>query len=362
MIFGQILIFLYILSKSNMSSELIEFIEFRFDEVLNQNLFSSSFRYSSNDILLNIKDDNLNCSVQPNTFDAKLLTNKFTDNENIIIICTKDNAKLLNHTLNKLISYKTQDFCDILIVDDRSETREVEEVSTKYNTSYLKVINSLDMFNYSVLNNIAACYAKVLNKKNIIFYNNDVWPDNQNTIINLINKHNEYKSDISGCRLLYPSKEDYNQLTNNIHRLLDQLDRIVGTIQHGGIYFSPIGRTLKPFHLWRFHQKNKDLASYDSMCYAVTGAFQIVNTNSFFNIKGFNEGMSCAFQDIDLCVKALSQQMKIYYFGSEYLYHIESPTIAIENISSKPQLLSDNILWNYLWTQKLPILLGHEHG
>jgi GT2 family glycosyltransferase len=142
------------------------------------------------------------------------------------------------------------------------------------------------------------------------------------------------------------------------------------TIQHGGIYFR-MRESLcvdqnrphfffAPAHLWRFYDKDTPLACTDNRCHAVTGAIQIISTDTFISLKGLNTSLCTAFQDIDLCLKAVEKKLPVYYFGSEDMYHAESLTQVIEKNNYDKTINSDNIVWDMLWGTKLPNLLGYQ--
>jgi GT2 family glycosyltransferase len=80
----------------------------------------------------------------------------------------------------------------------------------------------------------------------------------------------------------------------------------------------------------------------------VTGAFQIINLKWFIESGGLNPSLSKNFQDIDLCLKAVSQDKKVFYFGKEnYLFHDESVTISKNK--SDDHMKSDNVLFLKIW-------------
>lgn len=320
----------------------------------------------------------INCSLVEDRFTFFLGKNRFrTNSESCIIICSKDNGKILSHTLEILKKYDINKTYDILLVDDRSSSSDILELSERYETSYLKISNNNDIFNYSAINNIAVMYAKSFDKKTILFYNNDLWPSSEDTIDNLVKKYNNYKSDILGCKLVYPTEQAYNEIDKPIHVLGPNMARVFDTIQHGGIHFilkqsvfSDSKRTyygedvvLAPSHLWRFYEKNTNMASVDSKCFAVTGAIQIIATEVFVQLNGFNNGLCAAFQDIDICLRGVEIGLNVNYVGSEYMYHAESLTQAKEKDSYVGRINCDNILWDILWGRKLPKLLGYQaHG
>jgi GT2 family glycosyltransferase len=347
--------------------------------------FLSSFNHQENcsnsfcfdKIIFSVEDDNkINGKIRENEYTFNLRRNRFTDKKSIIIICCKDNALLVENCLAKMVLNEINIDHDILLVDDRSDTQSIIDLSDKFNFSYLRIDNTENVFNYSILNNIAASYAIKYNKELLIFYNNDLWPTSKQTLPSLIEKHFNSKANITGCKLVYPSKEEYEKIGKPKH-LLDQIiDKIFGTIQHGGVFFTPKmsaftdnNRTygspeiaLAPSHLWRFYDSNHLPASLDTTCYAVTGALHIISSKDFIKLGGLNICMGIAFQDIDLCIKAIENNMLVYYVGSESMVHAESITNAKEEVTKTKDFYSDHILWEVLWSIKLPHILGYQRG
>lgn len=303
-----------------------------------------------------------NCS---NIFEHRLIRNKFTDNKICIVICSKNNELVIKHVLSILSKYNVHKKYDILLVDDRSDSDCILNLSNKYNLSYLRIDNQNDTFNYSIINNIAACYLKKLGKEYVIFYNNDLWPTSEHTIDNLIKKHINLGSSITGCKLLYPKKEEYNTIGKPTHVLGDHLTSAYNTIQHGGILFayrpSTINNSslvLSPFHAWRFYEPDTTMASIDSQCFAVTGAIHIMNIDTFIDLGGLSVYFSTVFQDIDLCLRAFQKKLSIFYIGSETMIHAESLTLATQKQQHDRTILQDNTLWDLVWANKLFDLLG----
>ena len=314
-----------------------------------------------NDFLLSTNENNdIIANIVPNNTTFSLVRNKFSKHENCIIICSKDYGSILSYCLNKIKDFGIDKDYDILLVDDRSATEEILLLSDKFNTSYLRVDNSNDIFSYSLINNIAAMYCANIGKKRLIFYNNDLWPDKKETLPNLVNKHIKNQSCITGCRLLYPTEKEYDNLGRPQHILKEYIDKLYDTIQHGGIFFVQGGfGALSPSHLWRYYNKNTTMACVDSRCFAVTGAIQIIDTEDFLSLKGFNIGLTAAFQDISLCIEACKKDKAVFYIGSEYMYHAESLTIVNENITDKTNgLVSDNLLWAIMYSKQLPLIIG----
>jgi hypothetical protein len=348
--------------------DISEYTIFPFKDLENNSKFILDYsnNYIFQQIIFKINDGHLDYTIYDNHKNFSLLRNRFnTKNKNIFIICSKNNGRLLEYCLKKLKSSINIEY-DILIVDDGSDSDDILKLSDLFETSYLRINSNDTIFNYSIINNIAASYARFFDKQTIIFYNNDLWPSSEDSLYNFLAKHQHYKSDISGCRLVYPIEKDYEDIGKPQHLLGDVIHKVYDTIQHGGIHFVPqkqltVQKIYYPDHTWRFYLKDNIFASLDSRCFAVTGAIQIIGTDTFYKLNGFNQSLSGSFQDIDLCIKGIGKNLSINYIGSEYMYHAESLTIADykKNDIKETMTLSDHILWGLLWESKLPIFLGY---
>jgi len=349
---------------------------FNFEEVLSKCDFGVNAvnAYDIKTEILSIKNEqSLLCDVSYNTYTFELKRNRLDKNKkSIIIICSKDNSGILEYSLSKIKEYGINNDHDILLVDDRSADRSILNLSDDFEVSYLRIDNSHNCFNYSVINNIAAAYAKYYEKELLIFYNNDLWPSSKDTLPNIIKKHKEHNSGITGCKLIYPTKTEYQNMGKPEHILQQYINNAYETIQHGGISFvlkqsSFVDQkrkyisnqiVLAPMHQWRFFAKNTHMASFDAQCFAVTGAIHIINTDLYISLGGLDVRFAIAFQDIDICIRAIEKNINVTYIGTECMYHAESITNHKENTINTNTFTSDNILWDYIYGAKLPTILG----
>lgn len=286
--------------------------------------------------------------------------------ENIIVICIKDNNHLLKFCLDNIYNNQINKYCDILVLDDRSISDENHFLCLNKNITYCKLENTDNSFNYSLINNIGASYAKLFDKKRILFWNSDLWTDNPHTVENILKEHIDNNSSITGTKLIYPDQSDYKKLLVKKHVLGTTLEHSYNTIQHGGIIFVPSGCIVDnsllmfmPAHQWRFYPKDYSLASLNGRCFAVTGALHIVNTKDFLDLGGYACALATSYQDIDLCQRAVQNNLSVYYIGSEYMLHAE--TITNEDGKKYHTSLahqSDRIIYEYIWQSKMPQLLG----
>lgn len=354
---------------NNSTLDISQYTIFPFIELANNSKFVLNHynNFIFQQIVFKIQDNQLDYEIYNHYKKFALLRNRFNDNnKNIFIICSKNNGHILEYCLKKLRSSVNIEY-DILLVDDGSESNDILKLSDLFETSYLRIDSNNNIFNYSIINNIAVSYAKFFNKETIIFYNNDLWPSSEDSLYNLLLKHKTYKSDISGCKLLYPKEQDYIDIGKPEHFLQDSIDRVYDSIQHGGIHFVPreeLNNTnivYYPDHTWRFYPAKTLLPSLDTRCFAVTGAIHIIDIDIFYELHGFNQSLSGSFQDIDLCLKAIGKNLSVNYIGSECMYHAESLSIVQQRQNNINEIikLSDHILWALLCQEKLPLLLGY---
>lgn len=353
-----------------MTLNISNYSRFDFDKFLSTTNLSKSYKNSLNceTLVFDISDSQLKYYFDQNIFTFDLVHDKTSANKDgIIIILSKDNGHILEYSLSYLYEFEIDQHYDILLVDDRSESDDILNISKRYNTSFLRIDNNKNIFNYSMLNNIAIGYAKYRDKKLCLFYNNDLWPRSKDTIHYLVNKHKVLNSDITGCRLIYPSEKEYNDLQKPQHIFGSMLNDLYGSIQHGGIFFAPKNTVipkkiiLGPIHQWRFYPQDHYLAKIDTQCFAVTGALHIIDIDKFIFLGGFTPSLSTSFQDIDLCIKAIEAKMSVNYVGSDYMVHAESLTHFKNQVNKSHQFISDNIFWDFVWGHKLPNILGHRY-
>tara|TARA_R110002110_G_scaffold173488_1_gene376412 strand:- start:276 stop:1109 length:834 start_codon:yes stop_codon:yes gene_type:complete len=273
----------------------------------------------------------------------------------------RDNPDLLNYTLNNFKDSGLTKLTNIIVVDDRS-TALLEEICTSFKVNYLRIDNKKG-FNFSMLNNIPSYLVKKLGGKIVLFWNSDLWIDKIEYLKELLSKHNENNSTISGSKLLYPHKSLNDSDSTNIKVHFPHMSegKYKGKVQFAGARFvrSPTG-TFVPVHFKRFAEREDSRVNQDYATEFVTGALQVINLDWFLKIGGFNPSLSKVFQDVDLCLRALEDKKNVYYFGKNmHFYHDES----FNHFSNKDekkmdkQFESDDTLFNKIWAQKIVNLI-----
>lgn len=320
----------------------------------------------------NSETQKLDAILHNDTYSFNLKSDKFDPkNENVIITCIRDNANLLDFLLSKLKKIADSNNCDILVVDDRSINEDVYNIANKYSVSYLRIDNNANLYSYSMINNIGVAYANSFGKKYCLFWNSDMWPKDAKTLKNLIKKHHKYKATLSGTRLIYPSQKQYEEIFDGYDHVLGDLSKIFGTIQHGGIVYKhflnhdPVNSKrvfatpLRPIHQWRFYSSDYSLACIDTQATSVTGAYWMISTQDFIEAGGLNMSLPNTFQDMDFCLRLVTNNKSVFYIGSEFMYHAES-ILNKKFGNTEEGHLSDNLVYDYLWSSRIENVLGYR--
>jgi len=272
-----------------------------------------------------------------------------------VLIPIKDNVNLLKVTISNLINNKVSLESNVVIIDDRSF-----EKLNKYlpeNFSYLRIDNEKG-FNFSMLNNIAAKICYDLGCSEMVLWNSDLWTPDSKTFKNILKKHREANSIISGTKLIYPPQEmslNGEVDTENIRqfgtKFLDGKWR--NTVQFGGDAWTKTDHPISysPLHFKRFSSPNNPFVNCDKPCFFVTGAFQIWNLKRFIEMGGLNPSLSKNFQDVDICLRVVRQGYAPLYFGNgDFLYHDESANFySSSGKKNDIQMKSDHFLFGKIW-------------
>ncbi len=275
----------------------------------------------------------------------------FCVNKIPLVLPIKDMPKLLDYTLENLISNGVHEYVNIVVVDDRS-TEDIYSICKNKAISYIRV-NNKKGFNYSMLANIGAYIMKSFEFKQIIYWNSDMWVPNKQTIPTLISKHQSSNCVISGTKLLYPNfswdKSDSNISAQGEMRNLGIDVDYRGKIQFGGSVILIENNRVVPMHVKRFCDPSNAIANSDCGTFFTTGAYSMIDLGWLCGIGGFNPSLSKVYNDVDICLRAIEDNKGVMYFGKNlFLYHHESLNLNKET-KFDHQFSSDSILFQKLW-------------
>ncbi len=235
-----------------------------------------------------------------------------------IIIPNKDSKALLKQCVDSIYEKSTYKNFEIIIVENNSSGEEIFEYYKELErehpadeTGGIKVITWDDKFNYSAINNFAVRHAR---GDYIVFLNNDIEVLSKDWIEGLLG--NVMRKDVgaAGCRLCYPD----------------------GTIQHAGVIIGLGGIAGHAFlNMPSSRTGYMHKAAVQLNYSAVTAACMMVKKDVFEKIGGFEERLSVAFNDVDLCLRIRQEGYLIVYDAYVEMLHYESKTRGAEDTEEK---------------------------
>jgi glycosyltransferase involved in cell wall biosynthesis len=229
-----------------------------------------------------------------------------------LIILTRDKVSLLKQCIESLFDRTSYKNFEVIVIDNGS----IEEETFTYFDSLkkranVKVVRDDRPFNFSALNNVGVqhCSGEILG-----FLNNDLEFTSAAWLEKMVAQAVRKEVGAVGARLLFP---------NNL-------------LQHGGVILG-IGGVAGHNH----KGQPKEAAGYFNRAIlsqnlsAVTAACILMRRDVFEQINGFDELLSVAFNDVDLCLRIRKEGYKIVYEPQAELYHHESASRGYENTPEK---------------------------
>lgn len=223
-----------------------------------------------------------------------------------IIIPFKDQVGYLQKCLKSIQTKTRYPNYEIILVNNRSQDPATQEFLAALKTKNYKlqtnVINYPQPFNFSSLNNFAVQHAK---GEYLLFLNNDTKIINENWLEALLEHAQRPEIAAVGAKLLYPDQ----------------------TIQHAGIIMGIAGTCSHAFrHVSDFTHGYLGQLDVIRNVSAVTGACLMMSREKFNKLKGFDPHFKIAYQDVDLCLRALQAGYLNLYTPFARLYHYEGKT------------------------------------
>lgn len=228
-----------------------------------------------------------------------------------IIILTRDKLDHLSRCVESIFDKSSYKNFEVIIVDNGSMEPKTKHYFEKLKQRGVIILHEDSPFNFSALNNLAARHAK---GSVLAFLNNDLEVINEDWLERLSAHCLQKGVGAVGARLLFPNK----------------------LLQHGGVIIG-IGGVAGHNHKGRPHDDpgyfNRAILSQNLS--AVTAACMIMPREAFDAIDGFDEQLSVAFNDVDLCLRLRAAGYKIVYEPAAELYHYESASRGYENTAAK---------------------------
>lgn len=248
-----------------------------------------------------------------------------------IIIPNKDNKDTLKKCIDSVLTKTTYDNYEIIIVENNSTQQETFDYYKELEkNSRIRVIKWEKGFNFSAINNYAA---KSANGEYLLFLNNDIEVRSADWIDGMLGNAQRKDVGIVGCRLLYPDN----------------------TIQHAGVIIGIGGIAGHAFtNLPASRSGYMHRASTQVDYSAVTAACMMISKKLFEEVGGFEEKLTVAFNDIDLCLRVREKGYLVVYDAYVEMIHYESKTRGSEDSKEKVRRFQDEI--EYMRTRWIDIL------
>ena len=230
-----------------------------------------------------------------------------------IIIPSMNNSGLLEKCISSIIEKSSYKRWEIIIVDTGSDQAEVFRYYDYLRDHYsnIKVLTWHKTFNFSAVNNYAvqSAHGEIL-----LFLNNDTEVITKDWLERMLEHATRREVGSVGAKLYYP---------NDI-------------IQHAGLIVGIEGIAI---HLHKFFPRDSSgyfgrLKAIQNLN-AVTGACLMMRREVFTEVGGFDERLSLAYNDVDLCLKTREKGYLIVWTPYAELYHHESKTRGYEDTNEK---------------------------
>lgn len=232
------------------------------------------------------------------------VTWKTTDTPRVsIIIPFRDQLRITQECVNRLLTLTTYPDFEIILVDNWSEEPDTHafcaEIARHRN---VRVMTVKEQFNYSRLNNLAAAES---NAEFFMFMNNDVFVTDAEWL-NIAVAEALSADDIGavGGKFVYPS----------------------GRVQHAGVVVHPETVATHVHHglgVEEYGYMGRAQVSHEVT--AVTAAAILVRAEAFREVGGFDEvNLKIAYNDVDLCLKLRDAGWRIIQCNNFRAVHYES--------------------------------------
>jgi len=244
-----------------------------------------------------------------------------------IIIPTKDNPDVLDVCLKSIYEKSTYKNYEIIVIDNNSCAPKTFDLFERYKKKYknFSVVKLSVPFNYSYLNNVAV---KEHSKgEYVVLLNNDTEVITPDWLELMLGYAMQEHIGVVGVKLLFPDN----------------------TLQHAGLI---IGKGGVAGHA---HYGEERYAISDQwelrIPYDVggnTAACIMVSKEKYLKVKGLEEKLSVAFNDVDFNLKMLKEGYNNIYLPNVELYHYESKTRGLDTTPEKQKRFMQE--WEYMIT------------
>lgn len=229
-----------------------------------------------------------------------------------IVILNREEKDTLKACLDSILEKTTYKNYEILIVENNSSSEEIFRYYRQISTNpRIRLFRWKKEFNFSAINNFAVRHAR---GEYILFLNNDVTVISGDWMEEMLGVCQRPDVGAVGVKLLYPDN----------------------TIQHAGCV---VGMGGVAGHLFTDMSAERTgylhKASLLQDMSAVTAACMMIKKSVFDQIGGFEEKLTVAFNDTDLCLRVNQAGYHVVYDPYAVLYHRESRSRGAEDTKEK---------------------------
>lgn len=262
-----------------------------------------------------IKRRGLKGNVVFDSLSKYYITNYIPSNNHLIsiIIPTRDYAETLKKCVDSIYNKTTYKNYEVIVVNNNSEEKSTYDLFEQYKKQYnnFKVIDANIEFNYSKINNIAV---KVSKGDYIVLLNNDTEIISENWLEVMLGYAELPHVGAVGPKLLYPDT----------------------TVQHAGVV---LGLGGVASHIYLYKDRN-DSGMYGRLRVpynysAVTAACLMVEKRKYNEVKGLEEELKVAYNDVDFNIKLLKKGYYNVCTPQIELFHYESKSRGLDTSSEK---------------------------
>ncbi|MBO6145234.1 MAG: glycosyltransferase [Bacilli bacterium] len=272
-----------------------------------------------------LKEEKINANVSKNPDGiTNTVTYEVKDNPLIsIVIPTKDHADILDQCLKSVYEKSTYKNFEIIVIDNNSSEQEtfdlLEEYNKKDNFSYKRIECE---FNFSYLNNEAV---KMSKGDYILMLNNDIEVITPEWLDIMVGYASQDNVGTVGAKLIFPDE----------------------TLQHAGIIMGKGGLAghahyAKPRNYISSQYELKVPYDYS----ACTAACLMVSKKKYKEVKGLEEDLKVAFNDVDFNLKLLDKGYNNVFLPNVELYHYESKSRGLDTTPEKQKRFIQE--WSYI--------------
>ncbi|PHX57425.1 glycosyl transferase family 2 [Tychonema bourrellyi FEM_GT703] len=236
-----------------------------------------------------------------------------------IIIPTKDLGDVLNTCLESIFTKSVYPNYEVIVIDNGSKEKHTAEILAKWESLESARFKSyhLDIpFNFSKINNYAASKAE---GDYLLFLNNDTEVITPDWIDAMVEQAQRSSIGAVGNLLIYSDNK----------------------IQHAGVVMGLGGGVAGHSY---YHMPRSIPGYFGNVVgmnnvSAVTAACLMCRREVFESVGGFDEELTVAYNDVDLCLKMLEKGYRNIYLPHVVLYHHESKSRGYEDSPEKKQRL-----------------------